>query len=138
MSPEHESTASNLQMARSYLLAVEGGASCDALRQFFGPGVVQEEFPNRVFAQGAKRDLGAILAAAERGQRVMAKQRYEIRTEMADENKVALEVSWEATLDIPFGTLPAGGTIRAHLAIFLEFRGGKIVWQRNCDCYEPW
>jgi len=38
----------------------------------------------------------------------------------------------------PFDSLPAGGTMRAHVAIFLEFRNGKIVAQRHYDCYEPW
>jgi ketosteroid isomerase-like protein len=27
--------------------------------------------------------------------------------------------------------------MRAHIAAFLEFRDGKIVAQRNYDCYEP-
>jgi ketosteroid isomerase-like protein len=27
--------------------------------------------------------------------------------------------------------------MRAHIAAFLEFRDGRIVAQRNYDCYEP-
>ena len=41
-------------------------------------------------------------------------------------------------LAIPLGTLPAGGEMRARFAVFLQFRDGKIVSQRNYDCFEPW
>jgi hypothetical protein len=40
---------------------------------------------------------------------------------------------------VPVGELPVGGELRAHLGIFLEFDAeGRIVSQRNYDCYEPW
>jgi hypothetical protein len=28
--------------------------------------------------------------------------------------------------------------LRAHFALFLEFRDGRIVRQRNYDCFEAW
>jgi ketosteroid isomerase-like protein len=31
-----------------------------------------------------------------------------------------------------------GDVMRAHFATFIEFRDGKIVAQRNYDCFEPW
>lgn len=37
----------------------------------------------------------------------------------------------------PFQSLPIGGQMRAHFATFLRFKHGKIVSQRNYDCYEP-
>jgi ketosteroid isomerase-like protein len=48
-------------------------------------------------------------------------------------NTVALEVVWTGELAIPFGTLTAGSELRAHSAMFMEFRDGKIVAQRNYD-----
>jgi hypothetical protein len=36
------------------------------------------------------------------------------------------------------GTLPAGSQMKAYCAMFLEFQEGKIVGQRNCDCFEKW
>ncbi|MEU5049278.1 hypothetical protein [Streptomyces sp. NPDC021096] len=55
---------------------------------------------------------------------------------MAVGDQVALEVTWTGTLAVPLGDLPAGHVLRAHIAVFLEFREGKIRAQRNYDCYE--
>lgn len=68
----------------------------------------------------------------------MAGQRYEVLNALASGDQVALEVRWTGTLAVPLGSLPAGGQMHATLAMFLEFRDGKIVRQRNYDCYEPW
>jgi hypothetical protein len=57
---------------------------------------------------------------------------------MAGGNRVALEVEWIGTLAVPLGSIPAGGQTKAFLAVFMEFREGKIVRQRNYDCFEAW
>jgi len=57
---------------------------------------------------------------------------------MADQGRVALEAEWVGTLAAAFGTIPAGGQMKAFLAVFLDFRDGKIIKQRNYDCYEAW
>lgn len=128
----------NLEAARQYLVAISQGATGDALAQFFTPDVTQEEFPNRVSPEGKRRKLTAILEGAERGQKVLSAQRFEIRSAVATGDRVILEVLWVGTLAIPFGSIPIGGDMRAHCAMFLEFRDGKIAAQRNYDCFEPW
>ncbi|HVE71078.1 MAG TPA: nuclear transport factor 2 family protein [Thermoanaerobaculia bacterium] len=128
----------NLDAARQYLAAIASGATGDSLARFFAPDVVQEELPNRVVPDGKRRKLAAILEGAERGQRVLTGQRFEIRSAISTGDRVILEVLWVGTLAIPFGTIPAGGEMRAHSAMFLEFHDGKIVAQRNYDCFEPW
>jgi ketosteroid isomerase-like protein len=132
------STASdNIAIARRYLQAIEGGCTGADLAAFFTPDVVQEEFPNRLVAQGARRDLAALLAGAEQGQKVVSRQQYEVRNVLATGDQVALEVVWTAALNVPVGSLPAGDEMRAHFAVFLEFRDGKIAAQRNYDCFDP-
>jgi ketosteroid isomerase-like protein len=128
----------NLATARRYLAAVENGATGAKLAPFFTPDVVQEEFPNRLVPNGARRDLAAILAGAERGHQVMAAQRYEVLDALAAGDAVALEVQWTGTLRVPLGSLPAGGAMRARFGVFLTFREGRIAAQRNYDCFEPW
>jgi ketosteroid isomerase-like protein len=131
----------NLETARRYLAAIE--ASTDATSNeagadtFFASDVVQEEFPNRFVPAGARRDLAALRAAAERGRAVLSGQRYHVRAAYAVGDTVILEVLWVGILAIAVGTLAAGQEMKAHFAVFLEFRDGKIVHQRNYDCFEP-
>jgi ketosteroid isomerase-like protein len=130
--------AGNLEIARRYLQALERGETGAALKEFLAPDVVLEEFPNLLTPLGKKRDLAAALEAAERGKKVLSRQMYNIKQEIADNDRVALEVEWIGTLAVPFGSIPAGGQMKAFFAVFLEFREGNIIKQRNYDCFEAW
>ena len=50
------------ELTRSYFAALERGVTGDELAAFYHSDVVQEEFPNRLLPNGAKRDLAGILA----------------------------------------------------------------------------
>jgi ketosteroid isomerase-like protein len=130
--------ASNLAVARRYLQAIERGVTGPGLGEFFAPDVVFEVFPNRLQPQGDRQDLKAALEGADRGKKAMASQIYKIMHEMADGDRVAVGVEWVGTLAVPFGSIPAGGQMRALFAVFLEFREGRIARQRKYDCFEPW
>jgi ketosteroid isomerase-like protein len=108
------------------------------LDEFFWPDAVLETLPNRFLPRGRQDDLAGARAAAERGKNIMSLQRYEITKAVAGGDLVAMEVDWTGTLAIPFETIPAGGQMRARVALFLQFRDGKMVGQHNYDCYEPW
>ncbi len=126
----------NLQISREYLTAIENGATGDAIGRFFAPDVVHQEFPNRLNPKGSISGLGAILDAAERGRQAVTSQRFEVRSAVVEGERVALEVLWAGRLKNALGTVPIGGEMRAHFAVFLEFRDGKIVAQHNYDCFE--
>jgi ketosteroid isomerase-like protein len=128
---------SNLEHARRYLRALEAGAQGDTLAAFFTPDIVQEEFPNRLMEKGATRDLAALLDGAVRGSKVMTNQRFEIVREIADGDRVAIELVWTATTQVAFRSLAVGDTMRARFAIFLDYRDGRIARQRNYDCFDP-
>ena len=128
----------NVAAARAYLTAIERGAIGDELAAFFTEDVVQQEFPNRLMPNGATRSLTQILEGAERGQAILASQRYEVLNAVATGETVVLEVHWTGTMKIAVAGLPAGGEMRARFAVFLEYRGGKIARQRNYDCFDPW
>ena len=125
----HEATV------RRYLRAIENDENA---LEFFHPDVVMEEFPNRIVPNGAVRDLAALAEANERGRQVIREQRYDVRGVLEDGDRLALEVLWTGVLAIPLATLQPGDEMRAHFALFIEFRDGKIYRQRNYDCYEPW
>lgn len=125
---------SNLDSVKAYFRAIE--AREDTSR-FFTPDVVQREFPNRLVPNGATRDLAALREAAERGRRVVLCEQYEIASSIEQGDKLALEVIWTATLAVPLGALPVGGTMRARFGVFLTYRDGKIALQHNYDCFDP-
>ena len=136
-SASRSATVANLEVARRYLAAIEAGAVGDDLSAFFSPDVEQIEFPNRLVPGGARRGLSEMLEGALRGQKVMRQQRYQVEHAFADGNVVVLEVLWVGTLAIDRGSIPAGREMRAHFAVVLELRDGRITTQRNYDCFDP-
>ena len=129
---------SNIEKARAYLRAIEEGTLLEGWSEIFAPGVTIQWFPNRLSPNGSTSDISGLSTAVERGKKLMTSQTYEVRNAIADGERVVLEATWTGTLAVPFETIPAGGEMRAHFAMFLEFRDGKIVAQRNYDCFEPW
>ncbi|ATL32804.1 nuclear transport factor 2 family protein [Streptomyces formicae] len=127
----------NVLTAVRYHEAVARGAVGDELARFFHQDLVQEEFPNALFPDGVRRDLTAVLQSAERGQGLLAEQRFDVLNSVAMGDQVVLEVTWEGILAVPMGDLPVGHVLRARIAVFLEFRDGRIRAQRNYDCYDP-
>lgn len=128
----------NIATVREYLAALESGAVDEALARFFTPDAVQIELPNQLNPKGGQSDLPTMRTRAEQGKKLLARQSYEIVSEMAQGSRVAVEAKWTATLAVPRGSLPAGASMAAHFAMFFEFRDGRIASQRNYDCFEPW
>ena len=124
----------NVDLAVRYHEAVAKGESAD---RFLHPDVVHHELPNALFPDGVVRDLDGLRVAAERGRTTIRDQRFEVLNAIAAGDQVALEVLWTGTLAVPVGDLPAGHTLRAHIGTFLRYRDGRIIAQRNYDCYEP-
>jgi ketosteroid isomerase-like protein len=125
----------NQALVRGALEAIAAGATGEALKAFFHPDFVHEEYPNRMSPRGATRDLAATLAGAERGKRVMSRQEWTVRTVIAQGDQVAVELDWLGVLAVAAGPLPAGHELRAKVALFIEVRDGKIHRQRNYDSY---
>lgn len=126
-----------VETATSYLAALGRGASFEELAKFFTPDCVQEEYPNRLLPNGARRTLDDLQAAAKRGAKAVEGQRYEILHTVAQGDSVALEVAWNAKVLLSFGSLQPGDSMKARFAVFLRFRDGRIVSQHNYDCFDP-
>jgi ketosteroid isomerase-like protein len=127
----------NLDVALRYLQALEGGAAGEALAPFFHPEAVQREYPNALNPRGQTRELKKLLADSERAKTLLASQRYDVRSSVVQGDTVALEVEWTGTLAVPLRSLAAGSQLRATCGMFLTFKDGRIVSQRNYDCFEP-
>lgn len=128
----------NIGVVRAYLAALESGAVGETLARFFTSDARQIELPNRLNPKGGESDLPTILRRAEQGQKMLRAQRFEVRSEVAQDALVAVEAQWTGTLAAPLGDLIAGAAMRAHFAIFFELEDGRIKLQRNYDCFEPW
>ena len=135
MPPSNEE-AKNLDLVRRYFEALSRGD--DLAETFYAPDVIQDEFPNRLMPNGARRDLAAIKDAGERGKRTMSSQEFRVLNAFASGNQVVAEALWSGTVRDDIGPLAAGAVMRARFAIFFEFREGRIVAQRNYDCFDPW
>jgi ketosteroid isomerase-like protein len=126
---------SNLERTQAFLRSLE--TRDGSTLSFYAPDVVQREFPNQLVKAGATRDLEAMRRGAEAGKKAVREERYEIVNAVEHGNEIALEVIWTAKLNVPLGTLAAGDVMKAHLGMFLTWRDGKIVSQRNYDCFDP-
>ena len=126
---------SNLQLAKDYLGALERGTSRELLAAYFSPELAQEIHPNRLLEAGARRSLEELLDADVAARKLFASQRFELRNAIASGDTVVLEVAWSGTVAAKFDGLQAGEKMRAQLGLFLEFRGGRIVKQRNYECF---
>jgi ketosteroid isomerase-like protein len=128
----------NIEIVRSYMKALQDGVAGDALRRFFTEDVRQIEMPNQLNPRGQESDLEHILQRSLQGLQILKWQRYEIVSEMAQEDRVAVEARWTGILAVPVGALAAGAEMKAFFAMFFRFRDGRIAIQRNYDCFEAW
>jgi ketosteroid isomerase-like protein len=133
----NQETMTHLDTARHYLKAIEAG-DAESVLSLFSPDAILEQLPNLIYPTGLRTTISEVPAAFEKGRKIFSRQTYEITNEAATGNLVALEVLWTGMLTIPFGTLTAGSEMRCHSAMFLEFRDGRIVAQRNYDCFDAW
>lgn len=127
---ENEKTVIN------FLKAIEGGSTSD-LQKFYHPDVEQIEYPNAVVKNTVVRKIHDLNKASAQGTKILEKQEYEVRNLYALDNVVILEAIWRGTLAVPMGSIPAGNQMVAYFAQFYEFQDGKIIKQRNYDCFEP-
>lgn len=125
----------NLDLTRAFLRSFETRDGTTA--GYYADDVVQREHPNRVSRDGATRTAAQLRAALSREPRVTRDERYEVHHAIEHGDTVAVEATWSAVLNVPFDALAAGSTMRAHIGMFLTWRDGKIVSQRNYDCFEP-
>jgi ketosteroid isomerase-like protein len=128
----------NIHLVRTYLNSLQSGEAGDALRRFFTEDVQQVEMPNQLNSRGQQSDLEHILQRSRQGLKVLQRQQYEIVSEIAQDDRVAVEARWSGVLAITLGTLAAGTEMKASFAMFFRFRDGRIALQRNYDCFDPW
>lgn len=126
-----------LETVQAYLRALAEGECGSALARFFTGDARQIELPNRLNPTGQESDLATMLRRSEQGRQFLQRQSFELLSGIESGERVAVEALWTGVLAAPLGTLAAGAQMRAHLAMFFEFRDGRIHRQRNYDCFDP-
>ena len=126
----------NLETVRRYLKTIEDG-EFTMIRDLFAPDASIVQFPNRIYPQGLSASVLQIAEAFEKGRKLLASQTYKIKNELVNRDSVAVEVLWVGKLAVSFGSMAAGSEMRAHSAMFFAFKDGKIVTQKNYDCFVP-
>jgi ketosteroid isomerase-like protein len=127
----------NLEKVQRYLKSIEDG-NFAYIAELFAPSSLIEQLPNRIYPNGIRSGVSRMAEAFEKGRKLLSSQRYEIKSQVVSGERVAVEVLWIGKLAVPFGNLATGSELRAHSAMFFEFKDSKIVSQRNYDCFEPW
>ncbi|MDX8451150.1 nuclear transport factor 2 family protein [Mesorhizobium sp. VK9D] len=135
MEDQPYSVSANVRAALDFLEAIERGDAAAASRAYDAQAI-QTELPNALKPRGDRRGVEQLAADFERGRKLLARQTYEVGAVTAQMNRVVLEVKWTGIVASDFGKLKAGDAMVAHSAICFDFRDGKIVAQRNYDCFE--
>lgn len=127
-----------IAIAKQHLKDIEDGKSGEELiAPYFSHQAVQVELPNKLNVNGGTSNYSDLIERSKKGKHIIVQQSYTVMNEFISGNTVILEVLWKGVFTIPVGNTPPGGTIKAHFAMFMEFEEGKIVKQRNYDCFEP-
>lgn len=126
---------SNMKAVRNYLEAI-ARFDIDAVAAFIDPAIVQTEYPNRLYPKGQVRSREDLLRDLPKGRAVLRSQSYPIETIFASGDKVIVESRWEGVLNVPLGRLQPGDTMVAHICMVFTLKDGRIVAQKNYDCYE--
>jgi ketosteroid isomerase-like protein len=122
------------EIVTAYLRAIETH-QLDEVARYLHPEVELTEHPNRVSPAGRRADLAGMRAAGERGARLMANERYEIRQMIIEGDRAAVQIAWSGTLAVAAGPLPAGHVMRAQICSIVELKDGKVWRQEQYDCF---
>jgi ketosteroid isomerase-like protein len=125
----------NVALVRAYIAAIER-FDVETLGQILHPDIVQTEYPNKLYAAGQVRGREQMLRDLPKGAKVLRSQEYPIESIFAAGDKVTVETRWEGIVNVPLGRLQPGDAMVAHICMIFTLKDGRIVAQKNYDCYE--
>jgi len=123
-----------LTIVKFYKALQEGDG--ETMLGFYDEDVEQTEYPNQLKPNGDHRDLAKMTADFARSRGILESQRYTIKTLVCAGDDVVVEALWEGVLAIAIGKLQPGDTMRANICNMFTLHDGRIISQRNYDCFE--
>ena len=127
----------NVEIVRRYVDAVTQ-FDAEAALPLLHPDMHFHELPNRIRPAGGVDDVSRMMTALRRSgeRKVLTAQRYIVGEVIDAGDRVVVEARWEGDVAIPIGKLQPGDTMVAHICMVFRLLGGRIIEQRNYDCYE--
>jgi len=125
------------QIVRDLFAAIQDDTFLEEPGRYWHPDAEQIEYPSLLRPAGGSRSLAGILQGAQAGRGMIRGQTYEVHTVIEQGDRMAMQFTWRATLGTDLGGMTAGSELVAHIAVFYEFRDGRILRQSSYDCYEP-
>ena len=127
----------NVEIVRHYVDAV-ARFDAEAAAPLLHPEMHFHELPNRIRPAGGVDDVTKMMTALRRAGegKVLVAQRYILGEVIAAGDRVVVEARWEGDVAIPIGRLQPGDTMVAHICMVFRLLDGRIIEQRNYDCYE--
>lgn len=122
------------EIVTAYFRAIESHQP-NEVNRYLHSDVELTEHPNWVSPAGLRVDLAGMQAAGERGRKLMASERYEIRQMIVEGDRAAVQIAWSGTLAVAAGPLPAGHVMRAQVCSIIELKDGKVWRQEQYDCF---
>lgn len=114
-------------------ISQESGA--ERLSSYLAAGAIQISHPTNLFPTGSRREGDEIVNAWVRGAATLGAQRYEIISHLEEDDRVALELEWSATLLVPLLGREAGSRLHSTSAFFCSFELGKLRTLTSFDSY---
>ena len=122
----------------SFVNLIETGVTdSKAYEAFLHKEVEFYEYPNLITKQGQVRNFFAALKGVEAGKNLMAEHSYKYLDWFELDEKLVIESLWTGTIAMDVAHLKKGDQLKAHICMIIYFKEGKIIRQRNYDCYEP-
>ena len=128
---------SPLAIARALHASLEAGRHGEALAHHFTLDATTTEHPNLIKPKGAKVGLGRMLEASAVGAALLETQRYDVHSAIEHGPTAILRLTWTGVIARDAGPFRKGQLLSAHIAQFIETRGGRISSIETYDCYEP-
>jgi len=126
----------NLELALNLIKTMEGEIAGEILQHYYDEDIIQIEYPNAFTPKLVTRCFNDLNEGNAKDQLSLKDQEFDVRKTYSFNNTVIVEAVWSGTLAAPWGSMPSGRHLKAYLSRFFEFREGKIIRQRNYDCFE--
>jgi ketosteroid isomerase-like protein len=127
----------NLKTVMNFFKAIEDNTIAERASEFYHPEIIQIEYPNAITKQTAFRNLGQLTEAAVRGRKLIKQQTLKIEKSYCLGDTVIIEALWTGILAVPSENKESCPEMTANFAQVFDFEDGKIIRQRNYDCFQP-